>query len=474
VDISFAYLAAITHYVSASGDVDFARTHWPSIASAYHYCLSLIGPDGLPHIPAGKEGGDEQHRPAEDLSLSTSWVAVTRSFAVLARGTDHAQMADEALKTNQLARKAIAAHFWDQERQFWIDGYTAQGAPIFTRRSGPGEAILQNIFSQQQNDQLLDQLASSNVQTDWGARNVGADSSIYDPWSYASGSVSGLHSADLASLFWMEHRPNVAWSIWRSLVPWNALDSLGHMNEVLAGNYYREQTESVPEQTWSSAGLLNAAVQGLLGLEIDGADNSAVFRPHLPSEWDQISVSNVHLPHSILVLTMREALDSVDLKIENSGSPMRLLFDPQIPLGAHLVSSTFNDHTIPASSGRFGEDEHVSAQFEIPSGVSRCHLQFSGGVSLILPQRSPNVGDPSSAMKVLTIGLQDKKLVLHMEIRPDLTNTFRIRTPWRATTSKGATVRVISNDLYEAQVEKGEQSGDGYRNAEIEINFAVQ
>src|SRR6185437_8467247 len=134
VDISYDYLNAVAHYVSASGDADFAMKQWKSIDAAYQYCRSLIGEDGVPHIPAGKEGGDEQHRPAEDLGLSVSWVAAAKSYAALAKAAGHPQLAGAALEQNGHARQAIAAHFWDTEHHFWINGATAQGKPIFTRR----------------------------------------------------------------------------------------------------------------------------------------------------------------------------------------------------------------------------------------------------------------------------------------------------------------------------------------------------
>ena len=97
VDISFDYLNTVARYVEVSGDTTFATDHWSSIAAAYQYCQSVIrASDHLPHIPADKEGGDEQDRPDDDLSLSSSWVAATESFAELAALTGHPRLVDEA------------------------------------------------------------------------------------------------------------------------------------------------------------------------------------------------------------------------------------------------------------------------------------------------------------------------------------------------------------------------------------------
>jgi glycogen debranching enzyme len=474
VDISFDYVNAIAHYVSSSGDVDFATAHWSSIDAAYRYCLSLIGPDGLPHIPAGKEGGDEQHRPAQDLGLSISWVTATGGFANLAKDTNHPQLAEEALKENARARQSISAHFWDAKNHFWIDGYTAQGAPIFTRRSGPAEAIEQNIFSPEQNRQILDQLASWRYQTDWGVRGVASNSSIYDPWSYATGSISALHSAEIASMFWAEDWPDTAWEIWRGIIPWNTLDALGHIHEVLAGNYYCQQTESVPEQTWSSAGLLDSAVRGLLGIEIHAEQNNVVFRPHLPADWEHVSVANIRLPLSTLSFTMHQAMDSVDLDITNTGVSTKLLFEPQIPLGATAVAAQFNGRSVQANVRQSSQDEHATSDLDLPTGNSHFHLQFVGGVSLILPHPSPKVGDPSTAIKITGIALENNALRLTADIDPSAANTLRIRTPWRVVDVKGATVQPLPDHMYEITIEHPAQSVTQYVPVSIDIGFIEQ
>lgn len=472
VDISFDYLNAIAHYVSASGDTKFARDHWKSIDGAYRYCRSLIGNDGLPHIPAEKEGADEQHRPAEDLGLSTSWAAAASSYAVLAKAAGHPELAEEALKQNQRARKAIAAHYWDPEHRFWINGYTAWHTPIFTRRSGPADAITQDIFSPQQDEEVLNQIASSDFRTDWGVRSVATDSPIYDPWSYASGSVSALHSAEIAAMFWTEDRPEIAWSTWRGIVPWNRLDSLGHIHEVLAGNYYREQTESVPEQTWSSAGLLDSAVRGLLGLNVDGARDRVVFRPHLPADWDHVSVTNIRLPQSLLDFSMRQTIDSVDLDIRDNGVPVALLFQPQIPLGAQFVSANCGGYAAPAERRRFTEDEHIGAQIVVPSGVSHCRFQFTGGVSVILPPHPPHVGDSSTGAKLTQLILNNKTLSLDLDIRPASDNFLFIRTPWKIAGVTGAFIQPMADNLYKLLIDNSDGRSGRHRPVSVYVIFA--
>ena len=204
VDITFQFLGAVGRYVAATGDTAFAGENWPAIEAAYRYCLTLIDPDtGLPRIPAGKEGGDEQDRMSDDLGLSASWVDAAASFSHLAALAGRSALADEASHAALRARASIPARYWNDGESFWISGHTESGKPMAERRSGPSEALTLHLFDARQNELLLDQLASSAFQTDWGTRGVGAGSAAFDPESYAKGSVWPVETAALAEAFWL-------------------------------------------------------------------------------------------------------------------------------------------------------------------------------------------------------------------------------------------------------------------------------
>ena len=173
VDITFQFLSALRRYVEASGDIDFAKQHWSAIKSAYMYCQSVIDPaTSLPRIPPDKEGGNEQDRESDELSLSAAWLEASSAFAKLAGWTAHPEEAARAGHAIEPARVSIAARYWDNGRQFWISGHTDSGKEIFDERSQPMELISQHVFSSQQNKILLDKVASSKFQTDWGSRGL--------------------------------------------------------------------------------------------------------------------------------------------------------------------------------------------------------------------------------------------------------------------------------------------------------------
>lgn len=237
VDITFDYLATLARYVAVSGDVAFAKERWSSVAAAYAYCKSSIGADHLPHIPPDKEASDEQHRPADDLSLSASWLAAAGGYEDLARLTDHTPERAAAAHEVELTRQAIAARYWNASGNFWYDGHTPSGEPIYREAIGPTQLIPQKVFSAEQNRALLDRLTSADFQADWGTREVAASSKDYNPYSYGAGSVSPASALTAAVSLWQAHRPESAYAVWRGVMAWSTLDSMGHVHEVLAGNF---------------------------------------------------------------------------------------------------------------------------------------------------------------------------------------------------------------------------------------------
>jgi len=472
VDITFQFLGAVAHYVAASGDIDFANQHWQAIEAAYRYCLTTIDPStGLPRIPPGKEGGDEQDHMSDDLGLSTSWVVAASSFARLATLTGHKDLAAEAEAASQKAREAIPQRYWDPRQSFWTAGSTPAGQPMPERRSGPPEALTLHLFSPQQNTLLLDQLASAAFQTDWGTRSIGAGSAGYDPESYGKGSVWALGTADMARAFWSEHRPVTALAVWSSLLPLNSLDSPGHMHEVLQGNFYRPQIESVPEQTWSSASFLEATIHGLLGLDVDSIGNRLVFAPRLPAEWSGVSLAHIRLSAAVISLTLHRDDRGIALEIENPGLPFHLVFQPDIPLGAALLHATLNQQTIPAVLENNPQQTEASVVIEAPHGKSELRIELQGGVSVIPDLPDPVLGDASHGIKIVDVHLERYKLRIAADVPVDREAHLRLKTPWKVVNSVGVTVEAPTPGFAEITFAPAPNASALYRRAQAIIEF---
>jgi glycogen debranching enzyme len=454
VELTFDFLDAMRNYFSATGDRSFVEAHWSAIQSAHEYCRSLVDPKvRLPRIPASKEGSREQESLSEELALSASWITASQAYASLAATTGHTADAAEASAVSRQTRDVIARRYWDEKQNFWITGYTRSGEPLIDRQIGPVSILAQGIFSERQSDSIVQQLASSDFETDWGTRGRDSSSSTYDPNSYANGSVWGVSSASVATAFWSAHRPATAFPIWSALIAWSSLDSLGHMHEALAGDYYHEELESVPEQTWSSATFFTAAVNGLFGLQVDGVSRRITFAPHLPPTWDAIAVRNLRVGSSQLDFKLLTSADEMRLQMQNDGEPIRIIFDPEIPLGAKLRSAHLQDKPISVTLEQHPQDSHAKVELELPHGNESLTIDYVGGVAVVPESPPVRVGEPSQTLKITKVSLQRQLYTVDFDYLPSSAAAFNLRTPWLVKNARGAAFKATSPGWYRFTVD---------------------
>ena len=454
VDITFEYLRGFADFVKASGDESFLRQQWPGIQAAYKYCESLLDPStGLPRIPAGREGANEQDRMRDDIGLSSSWISAAEGFAEMALRMDDAQEATKATQAAGRARKAIAALDWDASHHYWLQGHSASGEPMYSQRPRPTALLSQDVFTPEQIGEVLDAVASPDFQTDWGVRTMSAASGEFDPNSYAKGSVSALGTSSVALAFWNQHRSVTAQQIWDGLLPWNTLDSNGHMHEVAAGDFYHPEIESVPEQTWSSAGFYSATVHGLLGLQVDATRHKLTFAPRLPLEWDYVNVDRVSVGGAVLELELRRSQDGLELTVKNSGPTVAIDFRPEVPLGAAEVnafteSAQNKPSRLHAGVEHDAQDEYVVTSFTAEKGSTRCHIRFRGGVQVSVPHSELRVGDASRGLKVVDVNLKGETLSITAYRKQAGERLFNVRSRWNLIDARGAKVESHTGDLY--------------------------
>jgi glycogen debranching enzyme len=476
VDITFQYLNVVRDYFTATGDEDFLKAHWASVQAAYDYCRSLLDPsDGLPRIPATKEGENEQDSLSDDLRLSASWVEAAGNFAHLAAFTGHSSEAAEAELAGRKAVDHIAQRYWSPTQHFWISGYSRSGAPVIDRDIGPSRVLAQNLFNPAERDSILDQLSSSHYQTDWGTRSIPDNASVYDPNSYSKGSVWGISTAGIASALWTAHRPATAFPVWNSLVPWTSFDSLGHIHETLAGNYYHEEEESVPEQTWSSAAFLTSTVHGLLGLEVGSESREIVFSPHLPATWGTLTIRNVAMRESRINLSLTRSDGEISLYVQNDGPSLKMRFAPEIPLGARLLDARLENKRIAASVDSHRQDNHAKVEFQLPHGNTKVSLRYVGGVSLIVPSQQPKLGDPSRGIKVTGVKLDRGTYTIDADFVPYAQSTLELKTPWSIQSVQGATLEHLPGGLYQLKIKLPEANSPAatYHHATVVVNFSA-
>ena len=325
VDITFDFLTVLSEYDRVSGDQAFLARHWPATLKAYQYCLSTLDKsDGLPRVPADKISGNEQDHLTDELTLSASWVSAAHAMSELAASMHDDALSRQAESASIRARESIRSRYWDSTARRWISGFTRFGAATERTSAADLAAIASGASTEEQTSATLDLLASPPYLTPWGLRSKPTNAPDYDPIGYAKGSVWGIGTAAAAETMWKSHRSETANSLWQSLVAWDSIDSLGHMHEVMSGSFFTPQRESVPEQTWSSAAFLSAAIQSMLGLGCEARRNALHFEPQVPASWHSFHVEHVRVGKSVVDLYWRSENGYVTLDLQNAGPTFHL------------------------------------------------------------------------------------------------------------------------------------------------------
>jgi glycogen debranching enzyme len=480
VDITFEYLRGFANYLTASGDEAFMKKQWPSIQTAYRYCESLLDPaTGLPRIPPGREAANEQDKMRDDIGLSSSWVSAAEAYAEMAERMGETQEVTRATQAASVARKAIAALDWDVAHHYWLQGHSASGEPIYSQRPRPTALLEQHVFTEEQNGEVLSALASPDFQTDWGVRSMSASSPEFDPNSYSKGSVSALGTSSVALAYWRHNRSVTAQQIWDGLLPWNTLDSEGHIHEVAGGDFYHPEIESVPEQTWSSAGLFLATVHGMLGLQVDAARHRLIFAPRLPLRWDHVNLERVRVGKSVLKLQLRRWHDRIELAVENTGPAVSIEFRPEIPLGAAEVAASAESEQrkptrLRADVEQDAQDEDVVTAFTTEQGDTRCLIHFHGGVQVSVPHPQLRIGDSSTGLRIVDVNLKSQTLSITAYVKRAGEAHFNLRTAWKLADAKGARAESREGNVYRMALQIPEDaisSPEGYAKVTAELRF---
>jgi glycogen debranching enzyme len=476
-DLTFPYISTVDEYIRVTSDREFFKQIWPSVEKAYSYCKALVHTDdGLPYIPAGRSGINEQDQLTDELSMSASWVRAAEAYAHLADLAGSSTSAAEAKSLAERARQSIAKRYWSTEHNYWIQGYWIQGyrrngSPLEDRSSGAVDAITEHLFHDADSDHLLDELASWRFQSDWGTRSIALGESGFDPSSYGKGSVWGLGTSAVAEAFWSAHRPLDAWQIWRTLIPWSSLDSMGHMHEVLAGDSYHPQLESVPEQTWTSGVFLSTFTQGLLGITINADRNQLSFASHLPADWTGVKIQRIKTPSSTVDLQLTQDLNSIRLHAVNHGAPLHFVFDPQLPLGARVVSATQNKKKVTVQTEPHSQDQHARVELELSTGDTNLELTLRDGVAIVLDAPSATFGDTSTAMKPISARLIGHTLTFDTDLVPARSNHLRIITTRKLISTDGATLQSVQPNEYELRVPQRE-GATSYERHKISVRLS--
>jgi hypothetical protein len=275
---------------------------------------------------------------------------------------------------------------------------------------------------------MAQRLAGADVMTDWGARPLSATSTLFDPLHYNNGAVWPFVTGWVALAQYRYHNAHAGRFALNGIVGTSFDESLGRNNEVISGRLYKPLDTSVPHQFFATSMVLTPLMRGLLGVDVDAPRNTITIAPHLPADWDSVTVEHVAVGSERVSFTLKREAQNIQLHMRRETPGVAAIvvkFSPALPLGASAIVAASG-----ASVGVTTEAGAVvaSVQDELVS-ESRITLNWTGGWEVVPPTHRPLVGDRSRALRVLSERMIDGKYVVLLQGRALASYTLRVRAP---------------------------------------------
>jgi glycogen debranching enzyme len=434
-DATPLYIVGMNDYVTSSGDVGFAREKWDSVWKAYQFLHSTYDAQGVPQnfgIGHGwVEGGPLLPVKAEIYQSGVA-AAALQALANLARlvGKEdpERQAAQEGSRIEQLLNQA----FWIAEKKRYAFALDQADKPVDEPTVLATVPMWFHLLREDQAQPMISELTALGHETDWGMRIISAESPKYSGGGYHYGAVWPLFTGWASVGEYQYHRALPAYLNLRANALLGLDGSLGHVTEVLSGDYYQPLSTSSPHQIWSAAMVVSPLLRGLFGLSVDANAHLLSFAPHVPADWASFAIRNVHVGSCALDLKYERSEQGFTLEADRSGSGECILeFSPAISPLAEVMTVEMNGHLVQHRVLKSAVDQHVVVRFPVNRGTNKLHVVVHNDFGLSVPSALPELGSTSRGLRVLSETWTAAKDRLELEIAGVQGSTYELGV-WNA------------------------------------------
>jgi len=406
-DATPLYIIAANDYVVESGDTAFAKEKWESLQKAYSFLKSTYDEHGLPQnfgVGHGWVEGGPLLPVKTEYYQSGLGAEALRALSNLAQVTGHEEMGKTLAKDFEKQRALVNESFWIADKKrfaFALDKNDKQVDEPSVLATVP---MWFGLPSEADAVPMIQQLADVDHETDWGMRIISNRSPLFRGGGYHYGSVWPLFTGWASVAEYRYHQTFPAYANLRA----NALlaldGSLGHVTEVLSGDYYQPLSTSSPHQIWSAAMVVSPILRGMLGLEIDAIHHSVKLAPHVPADWTRFSVQNVRVGKNTLLMNYSKTEEGIVLEtgLTSGSEECTLEFRPAISLRAKVQKVELNGKPVPFQVETRGSDQHIVVQFPIGAGKHFLRIRLLDEFGYSEKSALPELGRASQGLRILS------------------------------------------------------------------------
>ena len=405
-DATPLYIIAMNDYVTQSGDVAFAKEKWDSIEKAYQFLRSTFDAQGFSQNVGFGHGwveGGPLFGVKTELYQSGLGLEAVHALANLAQLVGKEDESKELAQTFERQRPVLNDAFWSADKNTFAYALGLDGKRVDLSSVLATAPMWFDLLDADKTAKTLRTLADEDHESDWGMRIISSQWEKYSGGGYHYGSVWPLFTGWASVGEYRYHREFPAYSNLRA----NALlaldGSLGHVTEVLSGDYYQPLSTSSPHQIWSAAMVISPILRGLFGLQADAVNHRLEFAPHVPADWTSFAIKDVRVGTAALDFSYRKTIEEITLETKKTGNgDCAVDFSPAISLRAEIAGVEINGRPVAYHVRASDVDQHVEVRFPVYGGANtlRIHLRNDFGVSY--SAELPPLGSASRGLRILS------------------------------------------------------------------------
>ena len=419
-DATPLYIITMNDYVVSSGDVAFAREKWDSLWRAYQFLLSTYDAQGLPQnfgIGHGwVEGGPllPVHTELYQSALGAEALRALSSLTHLIGKEDVSKKLGEDFSRQQ---PLLNKTFWSAEKNRFAFALETQNQQVDEPSVLATVPMWFGLLDDEKAGAMIAELAAPEHEADWGMRIISSRAAKYSAGGYHFGSVWPLFTGWASVGEYRYHRALPGFSNLEANAQLARDGALGHVTEVLSGDYYQPLSTSSPHQIWSAAMVVSPLLRGLFDLQTDARTCRVTLAPHLPADWTWFTIDHVRVGPASLRMAYRKTASDISLTVTRSGSgDCTLEFSPAVSPRAQIIGVEMNGRRVPFQIKRSDADQHVAVQFSVPVGENALRIRLRNDFGLSLSPALPPLGSTSQGLRVLKESWTPARDALTLEI----------------------------------------------------------
>ncbi|HKY29931.1 MAG TPA: GH116 family glycosyl hydrolase [Pyrinomonadaceae bacterium] len=468
-DANPLYVIAHGDYWRATGDKDFLKSNWESIAKAYRFSAAtdtdgnnLIENSTKTKFGHGWVEGGALYPPHEEIYLQGLWIEASRSLAEMATVIGDSELGQKARANAERTRAAMEQIYWLSDRGFYAFATKLPAEKPPEAESGPNLALRQNRLNELSSKRMydedtvlpavplwfetmtaeraqsqIDHLGSGQMATDWGARIISNQSQLYDPLSYHYGSVWPLFTGWASMGAYRYGRPHVGYQALMANALLTYTNALGYVTELLSGDFNAPFGRSSHHQIWSEAMVITPAMRGLLGIDVTAGGEELRFAPQLPANWNYVEVKKVPAGEANFDLKLMRESGRLTVTINRRGTSTpnsadrvtKITVAPAFPLDARVRNVKVQGRTVQFATKHIGDIQRAEITID---GVQRnieVVYNYAEGTDVFVEQEIPVPGAESKGLRILRSRADQDALHLVLEGRGGQSYPFHVSTP---------------------------------------------